>query len=85
MMPLWLIPVIPLAGFAVNALLGTKLGKAFVSAVGVGAAGLTTAVAFSRIVPFLRGDRSPIIELAGSWIAAGSFSVDIAFRLDLSA
>ena len=82
MMPLWLIPVIPLAGFAVNALLGTRLGKSFVSAVGVGAAGLTTVVAFSRIVPFLRGDRSTVVEMAASWIAAGSFSVDIAFRLD---
>ena len=82
MMPLWLIPVIPLAGFAVNALLGTRLGKSFVSAVGVGAAGLTTVVAFSRIVPFLRGDRTTVVEPVASWIAAGSFSVDIAFRLD---
>ena len=34
-LPLWLIPIIPLAGFAVNGLLGTRLGKSFVTAVGV--------------------------------------------------
>ena len=36
--PLWLIPAIPLAGFLVNGFLGTRLGKTFVSVVGVGAA-----------------------------------------------
>ncbi|MEX0878351.1 MAG: NADH-quinone oxidoreductase subunit L [Thermoanaerobaculia bacterium] len=82
MTPLWLIPVIPLAGFVLNALLGTRLGKSFVSLVGVGAAGLTTLAAFGRILPFLRADRSTVVEPVASWIAAGSFSVDIAFRLD---
>jgi hypothetical protein len=33
-LPLWLIPALPLAGFAVNGLLGKKLGKSFVTAVG---------------------------------------------------
>ena len=34
-LPLWVLPVIPLAGFAINGLLGTRLGKSFVTAVGV--------------------------------------------------
>src|SRR5437773_872444 len=80
--PLWLIPLIPLAGFAVNGLLGTRLGKSFVSVVGVGASGLATLAAYSRVVPFLRGDRSVVIEPVTSWIVAGKLTIDLSFRLD---
>jgi NADH-quinone oxidoreductase subunit L len=80
--PLWLIPVIPLAGFAVSALLGTRLGKSFVSAVGVGAAGLATVAAYTRVIPYLTGDRMPVVETYGSWISVGDFSLDFSFRLD---
>ncbi len=82
MTPLWLIPIIPLAGFAVNALLGTRLGKSFVSAIGVGAAGLATLAAYSRLIPYLSGEHGTIIENYGSWIVAGDLSLDLAFRLD---
>ncbi len=80
--PLWLIPAIPLAGFAVNGLLGTRLGKSFVSAVGVGAAALTTLVAYARLIPFLGGSHAPVIEPVTSWIALAGLSIDISFRLD---
>ena len=80
--PLWLIPALPLAGFIVNGLLGKKLGKSFVTAVGTGSVGLATAVAFARILPFLSGDHAPVVERIASWISAGGFSADIALRLD---
>ncbi len=80
--PLWLIPVIPLAGFIVNALLGTRLGKRFVSVVGVGAAGLATIAAYTRVIPFLSGDGAPVLETYGSWISVGDLSLDFSFRLD---
>jgi NADH-quinone oxidoreductase subunit L len=80
--PLWLIPALPLAGFLLCGLLGKKLGKSFVSAVGVGSVGLATVAAYSRLLPFVFGSRAPVVETVGGWIAAGSFSVDIAFRLD---
>jgi NADH-quinone oxidoreductase subunit L len=80
--PLWLIPVIPLVGFIVNALLGTRLGKRFVSVVGVGAAGLATIAAYTRVIPFLSGDGAPILETYGSWISVGDLSLDLSFRLD---
>ena len=82
MTALWLIPVIPLAGFAVNALLGTRLGKSFVSAVGVGASALATVVAYSRLIPFLQGDRGTVIETYTTWIVAGDLTLDLSFRLD---
>ncbi|HTR03884.1 MAG TPA: NADH-quinone oxidoreductase subunit L, partial [Thermoanaerobaculia bacterium] len=81
-LPLWLIPAIPLVGFAINAVLGTRLGKSFVSAVGVGAAGLTTLVAYGRLIPFASGNHSPVVEPLASWIAVGNLSIDISFRLD---
>ena len=80
--PLWLIPAIPLAGFLVNGLLGTRLGKSFVSAVGVGAAGLATVVAYARLIPFFAGSHAPVVEPVARWIAVGDLSIDIAFRLD---
>jgi NADH-quinone oxidoreductase subunit L len=81
-LPLWLIPALPLAGFAVNGLLGKKLGKSFVTAVGTGSVGLATAVAFARLLPFLSGDHAPLVERIAPWISAGGFSADIALRLD---
>jgi|RhiMetdeSRZDD1v2_1073273.scaffolds.fasta_scaffold11103_11 NADH-quinone oxidoreductase subunit L len=80
--PLWLIPVIPLAGFVVNGLLGTRLGKRFVSVVACGAAGLVTIAAYTRVIPFLSGDGAPILETYGSWISVGDLSLDFSFRLD---
>jgi len=80
--PLWLVPALPLAGFLVCGLLGKRLGKSFVSAVGVGSVGLATVAAYSRLLPFVFGTRAPVVETLTGWIAAGSFSVDIAFRLD---
>jgi NADH-quinone oxidoreductase subunit L len=91
-LPLWLIPALPLAGFLVNGLLGTKLGKRFVSIVGVGSVGLATLVAFTRlyqyvfVLPRLSGDVNghgiTLVESVANWIAAGDFTAEIAFRID---
>ncbi len=82
MLPLWVVPVIPLVGFAINALLGTRLGKSFVTAVGCGAAGLATLAAYGRLIPFASGDRATVVEPVVSWMAVGNLSIDISFRLD---
>jgi NADH-quinone oxidoreductase subunit L len=80
--PLWVLPAIPLVGFVLNALLGTRLGKRFVSAVGVGAAGLVTVAAYSRLVPFAMGSHAPIVEPLTNWISVANLSIDLSFRLD---
>ncbi len=79
---LWIVPALPLAGFLVCLLLGARLGKPFVSAVGVGSVALATLAAWTRLVPHLTGGGAPVVERVGPWIAAGNFSVDLAFRLD---
>ena len=81
-LPLWVLPVIPLVGFAINGLLGTRLGKSFVTAVGCGAAGLVTLAAYSRLIPFASGNHGTVIEPVVSWIAVANLSIDLSFRLD---
>ena len=80
--PLWIVPALPLAGFLLCLLLGRRLGKSFVSAVGAGSVGLATIAAGARLFPYLTGDGKPIVEKVAPWIAAGSFSVDVSLRLD---
>ncbi len=80
--PLWLVPGLPLAGFLVNGLAGKRLGKSFVSAVGVGSVGLATAAAFARLIPFFAGDHAAVVERIAPWFSAGGFSVEVAMRLD---
>ncbi len=80
--PLWLIPALPLAGFLLCIFLGRRLGKGFVTAVGVGSVALATIAAFARLLPFFGGDHAAIVETLTDWITAGSFAVDLSFRLD---
>jgi NADH-quinone oxidoreductase subunit L len=81
-MPLWIVCALPLAGFAACGLLGTRLGKGFTTAAGVGSVALATIVAFSRLAAFAGGDHTSVVERVATWFSAGGFSADIAFRLD---
>ena len=79
---LWIIPALALVGFLLCLLLGRRLGKSFVSAVGVGSVGLATVAAWMRLIPFFRGDAGVAVEKLAPWISVGNFSVDLSFRLD---
>ena len=78
---LWLIPLLPLAGAAINGLFGKRFSRQTVSAVGLtfcGAAfamGLWVASQFSAL-------NVPHMETLATWIRAGSFQADFAFYLD---
>ncbi len=78
---LWLIPIVPFAGFLVNGLVGRKLPKALVTAVALVAA----AVPMIQVAAIIAGPGSPAvphIENLGTWIRAGSFHADFSFQLD---
>jgi NADH-quinone oxidoreductase subunit L len=78
---LWLIPILPLAGAAINGFLGKKSSRKAVTTVALffsGAAfvwALWVAARFSSL-------SLPYPETLAHWIRAGSFSVDFTFYLD---
>jgi len=80
---IWLIPLLPLAGAAVNLFLGKRLGKAAGwLAAGLVAAGFVVAVAALFDLLSLPADQRVHVVDAFDWISVGSFSVDVAFRAD---
>jgi NADH-quinone oxidoreductase subunit L len=78
---LWLIPIVPFAGFLVNGLLGRRFPKALVTTV----AWVATLIPFLHVLNIALHFSSltlPYSENLGRWIAAGSFHADFAFALD---
>jgi NADH-quinone oxidoreductase subunit L len=84
---LWLIPVLPLAGAAINGLLGKKSSRTAVSVIGLFFSGAAFAWAVS-VVLRVSIDALPYREYIAHWIrygaiaAPGSFSADFALYLD---
>jgi NADH-quinone oxidoreductase subunit L len=78
---LWLIPVLPLAGAAINGFLGKKSSRTAVSAVGLFFSGAAFAWALS-VVFRVSTDALPYQEYLAHWIRSGSFSADFALYLD---
>ncbi len=78
---LWLIPVLPLLGAAINGIFGKKFSRQTVAGVALSFSGaafakvLLVAFSFSSLA-------TPHIETLATWIRAGSFQADFAFYLD---
>jgi len=106
---LWLIPVLPLAGFLLNGLVALLFASAraeaerdrdqakarlpyaqrlFHGVVGVGSVGLAAVLSFAALVPYVleslksHEGLAPVVQHVYTWMAAGDYSVDVAFRLD---
>ncbi len=81
---LWIIPLLPLAGAAINGLLGKRFPKAAVNAVGLGSTALAFGYALWVAVQFMAMSSSqiPYIEKHQTWISSGAFSVQYGFWLD---
>jgi NADH-quinone oxidoreductase subunit L len=84
MMPnlyLWMIPLLPLAGAAINGLFGKRFSRQTVSAVA-----LTFCIAAFGwalfVVSKFSGLVLPHVETLAPWLRAGNFQVDFAFQLD---
>jgi NADH-quinone oxidoreductase subunit L len=79
---LWLIPLLPFAGFFLNGTLGRKLPKALVTAIAL----LAPLGAFGVVLLAAKAAASglslPAVENYGVWINAGSLHVDLSFVLD---
>ncbi len=81
---LWLVPTLPLAGFAILFTTAGRLRKPAVAAVGVGSTGLSLVFAFLVAASFLAAPPPghTYREVLWHWMAIGRFTPDVALRLD---
>src|SRR5271166_2134740 len=83
-MHLYIIPLLPLAGAAINGLLGKRFPKALVNTIALGSTGLAFAYALWVAAQFLSlpSAQVPYVETYMTWLSSGSFSVHWGFWLD---
>ena len=81
---LWIIPLLPLAGAAINGLLGKRFPKAVVNAIALGSTATSFLYALWVAVEFfgLPADQIPHIERYATWMTAGTFSAEYGIYLD---
>src|SRR5665213_3266435 len=78
---LWLIPVLPLIGAAINGLFGKRFSRAAVTSVALLFCGAAFAMALWVVLQF-PSLALPHTEFLANWIRAGAFHADFAFYLD---
>jgi NADH-quinone oxidoreductase subunit L len=79
---LWLIPLLPLAGAAINGLLGKRFSRAVVATVALTFCGAAFAMALWVISQFSSLPTIPHVETVATWLRSGDFSIDYSFALD---
>ena len=79
---LWIIPLLPLLGSAINGLLGGKWPNKVVNTVALGATGLSFAVALEAVREFFASGQTPVHNHYFDWISAGKFTAGFDLQLD---
>ncbi len=81
---LWIIPILPLAGAAVNGLLAKKWPQSRVNAIGVGSVSLAFLAVLELVREFLAlpAAQIPWVRSYAPWMIAGSFRADFNFQVD---
>ena len=80
-MQLWLIPILPFAGFAINGLFGRRFSKGLVNVFAIGSVLLSFAWVLKTI--FGLGDlNAAYVEHYFTWIQSGTFTVNLDFSVD---
>jgi len=81
---LWIIPLLPLLGSAINGLFGGKWPNNIVNSVAVGSTGLSFACALEAVREFsqLPPDQIPFVKQFFTWIAAGTFRAGFDLQVD---
>src|SRR5919107_1347448 len=78
---LWLVPLLPLIGFAINGLFGRRFSRKTVAAVGLFFCGAAAAWAWRIAIPFFAAPRTYNADY-GTWFTVGSFSIPYGILLD---
>jgi NADH-quinone oxidoreductase subunit L len=81
---LWIIPLLPLLGSAINGLFGGKWPKKVINGVALGATGLSFAVALEAVREFtqLSPEQIPWVKQYFTWITAGTFRAGFDLQVD---
>src|SRR6185369_12306724 len=80
-MQLWLIPILPLAGFLINGIFGRRFPKSLVNTVAIGSVVLSFLWVLKTIVAM--GDlNTPRLEHYFTWIQSGTINVGCDFLVD---
>jgi NADH-quinone oxidoreductase subunit L len=77
-MQLWLIPVLPLIGSAINGIFGRRFNKTTIKAIALAFPGASMLYAWYIAM----AAHLPVLESHGVWIQSGNFSVGYGFQLD---
>ncbi|HUX45830.1 MAG TPA: NADH-quinone oxidoreductase subunit L [Terracidiphilus sp.] len=80
---LWLIPLLPFAGFVLNGTLGRRMPKAVVSTIALAAPAGSLLLVLKALLASRGGLALPFVETCPfPWIQAGSLHIDFSFVLD---
>jgi len=82
---LWIVPLLPLLGSAVNGLFGAKWPNKIVNLVAIGSTGLSFLGAMEAVREFLdyfAQNHQPFHKIFFTWIAAGNFRADFDLQMD---
>jgi NADH-quinone oxidoreductase subunit L len=79
---LWLIPLLPLAGAAINGFFGKRFSRQTVTAVALIFCGAAFAMALWIAARFSSLPAIPHVEAVATWLRSGDFTVDFSFSLD---
>jgi NADH-quinone oxidoreductase subunit L len=79
---LWIIPLLPLLGSAINGFLGGKWPNSIVNSVALGATGLSFAFALEAVREFFAGGQVPVHKHFFDWISTGAFTAGFDLQLD---
>jgi len=81
---LWIIPLLPLLGSAINGLLGGKWPNKIVNSVALGATGLSFVAALEAVREFaqLSPEQIPWVRQYFTWITAGTFRAGFDLQMD---
>src|SRR4051794_5075043 len=78
---LWLIPLLPFAGAAINGALGKRAPKGLVTLVGLGAPLASLVLALVCLVQYMGIQPQPVEKVLYAW-TSGEVNIDFAFLLD---
>ncbi len=84
-MQLWLIPILPLAGFALNGLFGRRLSKAAINLIAVGSVLLSflwVVKTLNALGAFSGGLEKAYLEHYYTWIQSGPLNISVDFAVD---